>query len=253
MHKRGDNQTFTELKVTKNKSLEQHSETHAQLSAAPCIYERISPLLSATRNLHCQLRLNGRRRTGLRPTQVSQQPQPRSRPCSHGMKPNPTSRAAPAPALGWEAPNPNPFAVLPFPTPCPGPGERNGERSWGGERGSSARTAPGTAGLRDGERRLEMELGLRKGCKPSPRPPADLGDLPRARGDARSSALRLSSSTEGRGAGERCRSARRRFDILAWTEGDKLSSAGAGEQPHHIQLQRGASRDSGCERFPACS
>lgn len=132
MHKRGDNQTFTELKVTKNKSLEQHSETHAQLSAAPCIYERISPLLSATRNLHCQLRLNGRRRTGLRPTQVSQQPQPRSRPCSHGMKPNPTSRAAPAPALGWEAPNPNPFAVLPFPTPCPGPGERNGERSWGG-------------------------------------------------------------------------------------------------------------------------
>lgn len=147
---------------------------------------------------------------------------------------------------------PKPVRRSAFPHPLPG--ARGAERgAKGGDAGVGHARRPAPRGSGAEERRLETELGLRKGCKPSPRPPADLGDLPRARGDARSSALRLSSSTEGRGAGERCRSARRRFDILARTEGDKLSSAGAGEQHHHIQLQRGESRDSGCERFPACS
>lgn len=154
MHKRGDNQTFTELKVTKNKSLEQRSETHAQLSAAPCIYnERIS--LPSLRHKKSALSAAAERQeedgaathAGL-PAAAAPLPAVLTRDEAKSHQ----SRAAPAPALGWEAPNPNPFAVLPFPTPCPGPGERNAERSCGGNAGvpHAQRPAPRGSGTGSG-------------------------------------------------------------------------------------------------------
>lgn len=90
--------------------------------------------------------------------------------------------------------------------------------------------------------------------------PGAVWHLPRGDAESRQPGPSSSSGSSSAGSraggsarGERGCAAWRRFDIAAQTEGDKLSSAGAGEQPHNIQLPRGASWDSGCERFPACS